>query len=138
MLEKAREHFADDEPVRVVEHDLGQPLPNLGGTFDVVASCFAIHHLEDGRKRELYEEVFSLLEPDGVFYNLEHVSSPTVRLHEQFLSTLVLAPKEEDPSNRLLDVETQLDWLREIGFVDVDCHWKWLELALLGGVKPGT
>jgi len=138
MLEKAREHFADDESVRVVEHDLGQPLPNLGGSFDVVVSCFAIHHLEDGRKRELYEEVFSLLEPEGVFCNLEHVSSPTARLHERFLSTLGLGPKEEDPSNRLLDVETQLGWLREIGFMDVDCHWKWLELALLGGVKPET
>jgi tRNA (cmo5U34)-methyltransferase len=138
MLGKARERFADDESVRVVEHDLGQPLPNLGGSFDVVVSCFAIHHLENGRKRELYEEVFSLLEPEGVFCNLEHVSSPTARLHERFLSTLGLGPKEEDPSNRLLDVETQLGWLREIGFVDVDCHWKWLELALLGGVKPGT
>ena len=123
--------------MRVVEQDLGKPLPDSGGRFDAIVSCFAIYHLEDERKRELYEVVFGLLEPDGVFCNLEHASSPTARLQERFLSALGLAPKEEDPSNRLLDVETQLGWLQETGFVDVGCHWKWLELALLGGVKPG-
>ncbi|HUG43282.1 MAG TPA: methyltransferase, partial [Acidobacteriota bacterium] len=61
--------------------------------------------------------------------------SPTPRLHDRFLDALGIGKGEEDPSNRLLDVETQLRWLREIGFQDVDCHWKWLELALLGGVK---
>jgi tRNA (cmo5U34)-methyltransferase len=137
MLDKARGRFAGDGLVRVVEHDLNDSLPDLG-TFDAVISCFAIHHCEDGRKRELYGEVFNALEPGGVFCNLEHVSSPTQRLHERFRDALgVAAPEEEDPSNRLLDVETQLRWLREIGFSDVDCHWKWLELALLGGVKPG-
>jgi tRNA (cmo5U34)-methyltransferase len=34
-----------------------------------------------------------------------------------------------------LALETQLEWLRDIGFRDVDCHWKWLELALLAGVR---
>jgi hypothetical protein len=42
---------------------------------------------------------------------------------------------DEDVSNQLLDVETQVAWLREIGFAQVDCFWKWRELALFGGVK---
>jgi tRNA (cmo5U34)-methyltransferase len=76
--------------------------------------------------------------PGGVFCNLEHVASPTVRLHHQFLEKLSVQPEQEDPSNKLLEVETQLSWLREIGFTDVDCHWKWRELALLGGRKTDT
>jgi len=32
-------------------------------------------------------------------------------------------------------METQLGWLREIGFVDVDRYWNWLEMALLIGYK---
>ena len=32
-------------------------------------------------------------------------------------------------------LQTQLERLREIGFVDVDCYWKWRELALLVGHK---
>src|SRR5262245_25000929 len=38
-------------------------------------------------------------------------------------------------TRKLALVEPQLQWLREIGFEEVDCHWKWLELALFGGVK---
>jgi hypothetical protein len=33
-------------------------------------------------------------------------------------------------------VESRLAWRREIGFADVGCYWKWLEMALLIGVRP--
>jgi tRNA (cmo5U34)-methyltransferase len=26
--------------------------------------------------------------------------------------------------------------LREIGFDEIDCYWKWLKMALVVGVKP--
>jgi tRNA (cmo5U34)-methyltransferase len=63
------------------------------------------------------------------------VASPTPRLHEEFLQGIGYTPETEDPSNKLLDMETQLQWLREIGFADADCVWKWRELALMVGRK---
>lgn len=134
MLEAVRQRFAADGRVRVLEHNMDDSLPALG-TFDAVISSFAIHHLVHERKRTLYQEVFHLLNPGGVFCNLEHVASPTQRLHEEFLHRIGFTVETEDPSNKLLDVETQLGWLRDAGFVDVDCQWKWRELALLAGVR---
>jgi tRNA (cmo5U34)-methyltransferase len=135
MLGRARERFGDDGRVEVIAHDLADPLPPLG-RFDAVVSSFAIHHLTHTRKEALYTEVFSLLRPGGVFANLEHVASPTAGLHREFLDSIGETPESEDPSNILADVETQLVWLRAIGFDHVDCLWKWRELALLAGVRP--
>jgi SAM-dependent methyltransferase len=136
MLAAARERFAGDELVELVEHDMADPLSAGLGRFDAVVSSMAIHHLEHDRKRSLYGEVFELLEPGGIFANFEHVASPTRRLHVAFFEAIGERVEDEDPSDRLLDVETQLRWLRELGFDDVDCYWKWLEMALLIGVKP--
>jgi len=132
MLGAVRKRFADIAAVSVVAHNLDHPLPRLG-KFDAVISSFAIHHLVHERKRTLYAEIYDLLNSGAVFCNLEHVASPTPKLHEEFLRRIGFTVETEDPSNKLLDLETQLGWLREIGFVDVDCHWKWRELALLAG-----
>jgi tRNA (cmo5U34)-methyltransferase len=135
MLQTLHTRFAGDSGVTIVSHNLDDVLPPMK-RFDAVISSFAIHHLTHPRKRALYREIFEALAPGGVFCNLEHVASPTARLHREFMQAISNEP--EDPSNKLLDLETQMGWLREIGFVDVDCHWKWRELALLAGSKPAT
>jgi hypothetical protein len=48
-----------------------------------------------------------------------HVAAPTRGLHLAFYEAIGEPLEHKDPSGRLLDVETQLAWLREIGFADV-------------------
>jgi tRNA (cmo5U34)-methyltransferase len=142
MLKVAQEGVAVDKSIQVIEHDLNNsllPLLSELGTFDVIVTSLTIHHLTHKRKRSIYEEIFSLLNRGGIFCNLEHVDSPTSNLHEHFLNSIgdrIASFARDENSDRLLSLETQLDWLRQIGFVDVDCYWKWLELALLIGIKP--
>jgi tRNA (cmo5U34)-methyltransferase len=137
MLELARKRFENDSSVEIVKHDLNDPLPKDRWTpFDLVISGLAIHHLRHERKRELYKEIFGLLRSGGVFLNLEHVSSPSEALHQKFLYAVGLTPETDDPSNKLLDVHTQLTWLKQIGYKNTDCTYKWLEIALLTATKP--
>jgi tRNA (cmo5U34)-methyltransferase len=133
MLERARARFGNDSRVEIREHDLDDALPPALGSFDLIVSSFAIHHCVPERQRALCGEVFEHLVAGGRFMNLEHVASPTPALHAEFLAAL---GAEEDPSNKLVAVDTELGWLRDIGFVDVDCFWKWRELALLSGRRP--
>ena len=137
MLEHARKRFAQDKSITLMKHDLNYSLPaHKIGCFDVVVSSLAIHHLTDQKKKRLYKEIFDLLNPKGVFCNLDRVSSPTENLHLKFLAAYGLTPQTEDKTNKIVNMERQLEWLRQIGFIDVDCYWKWLELALLVCSKP--
>jgi ubiquinone/menaquinone biosynthesis C-methylase UbiE len=126
--------------------------------FDAVVSGFSIHHQTDERKRELYGEIYSLLKPGGIFINIEHVSSPTrwveAIFENYFIDSLYArhlrsgsqknreeVAKEfyhrpDKAANKLAPVELQCNWLRIIGFEDVDCYFKAFELTVFGGRRP--
>jgi ubiquinone/menaquinone biosynthesis C-methylase UbiE len=159
MLEQARARLkAFGKRATTVEADLGTPEWRVvAGPFDAVVTGFAIHHLTDARKRALYEEIHCLLNPGGVFLNAEHVSSATPRVEAMFDDAMAehlfqrrrergetvtfeqvkrdLLERPDRAANILAPVETQCAWLREIGFRDVDCYWKYFELAIFGGVR---
>lgn len=130
MIERARNRFADDPRVAVAEHDLESPLPDLG-TFDVIVSGFAIHHLPHERKQSLFTEVAVGLRPGGVFANLEVVQCATPELQEEFYRRI--ERPGGDPEDVLAGVHEQLEWMRTAGLVQVDCSWRWRGFALLAG-----
>lgn len=127
------------------------------GAIDVVVSGFAIHHQPDDRKQAIYSEIYALLPPGGLFLNLEHVASATTAgetlFDEFFVDHLHDHHRQQDPhvhrdaiaqkyynrpdkvENILAPVEVQCEWLRAIGYRDVDCFFKTFELALFGGRK---
>ena len=137
MLDRARTRFGDRTGVEIVRHDLDEPLPAGIGEFDVVVSSFAIHHLVPERQHALYREIYGHLRPGGLFANAEHVASTTPRRHEEFLAALGTSLENDDPSNKLVLVPTHLSWLDDCGFADAECLWKWRELAVVTGNKPG-
>jgi ubiquinone/menaquinone biosynthesis C-methylase UbiE len=127
------------------------------GTFDAIVSGYSIHHQPDVRKREVYAEIFSLLRPNGWFINIEHVSSASqlnVDLFEKHYTSARYAIEKQNGGTRTLEqiaeeyatrpdkaanilapVELQCDWLREIGYEDVECYMRIYELAVFGGRK---
>lgn len=164
MLSAAQHRLIHRPGCTVVEADYGVPrwyqhdLIERQTPFDVIVSGFSIHHQPDERKWALYAEIFHLLRPGGIFVNIEHVASHSAFGHalaeEHMLDTLwayqqgqsqradwvtfatAFRGRQDKEANRLTPVETQCRWLREIGFVEVDCYLKIFELAVFAGIKP--
>jgi trans-aconitate methyltransferase len=132
MLDRAQERFNGDTHIELRAHDLRKRLPEIEVS-DAFVSGLALHHLEDERKQELFGEVHSRLKPGGVFANLDLVRSASSRLHERFRREI--GRDKDDPTDRLADLSDQIGWLREVGFSEVDCHFKWLELSVIVAVK---
>jgi SAM-dependent methyltransferase len=126
--------------------------------FDLIVSGYVINQQPDDHKLDIYTDIYGLLGPGGLFLNLDYVSNsaPFARLvfddlYVDSISKLrsttggdgsrdgAEKAYREWPDRPLLNpsqTDLQCDWLREIGFVGVDCYFRALGIALFGGVKP--
>lgn len=159
MLDAARGRLAAyDVRAALAQADYGDPnwidAVAQHAPFDAVVSGFSIHHQPDERKQSLYQQIFEMLNPGGVFLNLEHVAPASAwveNVFDELMIDTIYASQEgktreevanahhsrpDKDANILAPVELQCQWLREIGFDHVDCYLKVFELALFGGVRP--
>jgi tRNA (cmo5U34)-methyltransferase len=123
-------------------------------------SGYAIHHLPDREKRQVYRAVYALLRPGGHFINIEYVAAPTATAEDLFMTYLgdqayaaesrhgdaisraqvagVIEDLMHTPDDRPTLVEEQCAWLRGLGFVEVDCYYKLFGFAVFGGRRAGN
>ncbi len=147
MLAQARARLAHDPRVTAEVSDYTvAPLPPEQ---DVIASALSIHHLEDDAKRALFGRVLDALRPGGTFVNADQIAGPTPELEREYPQRWLAAVRAAGATeqqiadslfrqreDRCAPVEDQLRWLREAGFVAVDCWFKEGSFAVMTAIRP--
>lgn len=131
-----------------------------GAPFDAIISGSAVQFSTDESRRALYCQAFNLLRPEGIFINLEYVASATrwteSESDDQLIEHIFGPQLRESPRGVRADVarayyagascdsaapaplEVQCDWLRAIGFENVECFLKVQEMAMFGGQRAAV
>ncbi len=153
MLERARQRLAEfGDRVEYQVCDLRDPAwtTQVGGLFDAVVSALTIHNLgEPVAIRRAFADVTGLLRPGGCFFDLDLVldarlapaASALRELYDRGAPSHHFGPDTEDHHHELHSnvvvptLEDHLCWLREAGFVEVDCVWKQFSEVFLCGFR---
>ena len=135
MLKRAGERLRRiRRALTLLRADLNEPrgraeLP--GGRYDAMVSGLAIHHLRPIASATLYAELFGLLEPGGVFVNMDYVliEGPLAGLFDEKKPCEALQVDRDAAGGRRRGglrrrgrrrrpdtAEDQVQWLREAGF----------------------
>lgn len=146
MMEAARRRFGAAERIQYLTADYSEIDLSELGAFDAIVSSLSIHHLDHERKRRLFERAHAALVPGGVFINADHVCAESGEMNAYYrrtwLAVMRAAGVNEESiarsvGRRTLDLPaalpSQLLWLTEAGFVDVDCVYRWLDFGVFFG-----
>ena len=115
----AAQALLPDTRVDLRLRQLEDPLPE--GSFDLVVSVLAVHHLRGDGKAELFGRIAEALEPGGLFVLADIV------VPERPEDAVVPVEEGFDFPDRLPD---QLDWLRATG-LEPEVVWSRQDLAVV-------
>lgn len=155
MLEAARDRLGNRMNVSFILATFQTLVTNdpLEENFDFIYSSLALHHLPFEEKRNLFAYIHKHLSPGGYFVHYDVVVPPTEKLETWYLSLWrqwIQGRQAKDRGEELLGIpdqykanpdnipdtlESQLEVLKDVGFEDVDCYFKYGIFSLFGGSK---
>lgn len=117
-------------------------------SFDLVVSSLSIHHLKHQDKQILYQKIYDLLNPEGIFLNADQVLGPNPANEEEYqrnwLEKIEVGSLSETEKKTILDrmqldnpatLRENLKWLEKIGYREVDVFYKYYNFCILYGKK---
>lgn len=123
------------------------------GSFNFIHSSLAVHHLSLQEKISLYAFIYKHLLPGGFFVIYDVTVPPSEELENWYLylwrqwikehpdkvhaENLLGIPDQYkgNPDNTPDTLSSQIDALKNIGYQNVDCYFKYGIFALFGGSK---
>ena len=144
MLEMARSELATvADRVTFVVAELEELDAEAIESADVVVSSRALHHLTPESLAAVYRVIATILRPNGLVFNLDHVGSPENywqgtyrRLREQFVGRRRKRLEAHRQDGPLPPAEMHLESMTAAGLVNADVPWRLLMTALLVARKP--
>lgn len=146
MLEIAKSRFKNNSNVKYIVGDY--TTYDFDDTFDIVVSSLSIHHITDKEKKDLYHKIFSIMKMNSLFINADQVLGTTPYLESLYtndwknkveISGLsieeIVAAYERTKLDKMSTLDDQITWLKEAGFSDVDCVYKYFNFVVLFGRK---
>jgi tRNA (cmo5U34)-methyltransferase len=149
MLDIARQRFAaqgDHFEFRVEDY-LAEPIL---GQFDVVVSGLSLHHTPHDQLPGVFERVFAVLKPGGIFINADQTLGVSQGNEAKIAAMWERGCRERGASEAEINgalqrmradltapLETQLGWMRDAGFADVECWFKSWRFAVYSGHRTG-
>jgi len=147
MLEVARHRLVSYPNISIIQADMND-MQIENDKYDAIISSLAIHHLTDNNKESLYQQIFNGLKVGRVFIHAEQVLASNEHLQEIYHTTWLEKIKRSGLSieeielglervklDKRVSLEIQLSWLKEIGFVNVDCLYKYYDFVVLKAEK---
>jgi tRNA (cmo5U34)-methyltransferase len=148
MLVQARKRFANDAQVDFLVADyVDGDLP--AGAYDVILSALSIHHTPHEKLPSVFAKVFRALKAGGIFINADQALGSTPQneaaYEAQWLAGVrakgcteadIAIAQERKKADKTATMEQQLTWMRDAGFVNVDCWYKNYRFAVYAGERP--
>ena len=135
--------------VTIVEEDFRvDPWPT---DVDVVVSTLTFHYLDNDDKRAVFQKSFQSLRSGGLFVVGDRVISRSPTMSKMYHARMsrfwdgttknwkpdqrAAHKTQDDPKEEPWILEDQMQWLKEIGFMELECIWKDFNYCVFCGVK---